>query len=292
MHTRGGFKEGNKFGKKWEINDLSFSEVSDELTAYCLGFFYADGNLTNKEKSFTFKLNLHKDDVIILNFFKKLLKTNSPIKVDKRGYVLLCINNKNIYLNLEKLGLTSAKTFKIKFPTSDQVPDHLIHHFIRGYFDGDGSFHIPKNRVSGALFKITSNLDFCLGLQKYFINLGFKENRLSNKSSKFDPNKIISTITYGGGVNIEKIYNLLYKDCIFFIPRKRNLIESFLLQRAEYNKIHFNKKRRIFLKSPSGDIIEYFCNFTEICKKSAYQLADGEKLTVKGWRLERVEILS
>ena len=41
-------------------------------------------------------------------------------------------------------GCFRNKTKILKFPTEDQVPKHLIHHFIRGYIDGDGSISYYK----------------------------------------------------------------------------------------------------------------------------------------------------
>jgi len=42
--------------------------------------------------------------------------------------------------DLIALGCIPRKSLLLKFPTSNQVPEHLIRHFIRGYFDGDGHF--------------------------------------------------------------------------------------------------------------------------------------------------------
>ena len=44
--------------------------------------------------------------------------------------------------DLKKLGCVEKKSSILTFPTSQQVPNNLIYHFIRGYFDGDGSICI------------------------------------------------------------------------------------------------------------------------------------------------------
>lgn len=41
--------------------------------------------------------------------------------------------------DLKQLGCIERKSLILKFPTEEQVPFDLLHHFIRGYFDGDGS---------------------------------------------------------------------------------------------------------------------------------------------------------
>jgi hypothetical protein len=54
--------------------------------------------------------------------------------------------NKKLYNDLLNLGLTPAKSTDMKFP---EVPSNYMNHFIRGLYDGDGSFYI--NRFDGAV---------------------------------------------------------------------------------------------------------------------------------------------
>lgn len=61
---------------------------------------------------------------------------NRSMKNSKNQY-RLTINNKHISKRLAELGCGKAKTSVITFPTLEQVPENLIHHFIRGYFDGN-----------------------------------------------------------------------------------------------------------------------------------------------------------
>jgi intein-encoded DNA endonuclease-like protein len=48
--------------------------------------------------------------------------------------------------DLEKWGCVENKTFKLNFP--DFISEELIPHFIRGYFDGDGSVFLHKQKVN------------------------------------------------------------------------------------------------------------------------------------------------
>ena len=45
------------------------------------------------------------------------------------------VSNK-LVSDIEKLGVIENKTLVLTFP---ELPTELVHHFIRGYFDGDGS---------------------------------------------------------------------------------------------------------------------------------------------------------
>ena len=46
--------------------------------------------------------------------------------------------------SLINAGILEKKTTTLKFPTNQQVPVNLIWHFIRGYYDGDGSLTYGK----------------------------------------------------------------------------------------------------------------------------------------------------
>lgn len=64
------------------------------------------------------------------NIFKK-------IDNEEKAY-RIAIYSKELAMDLIKLGCFQNKSLILKFPTEQQVPKHLIHHFMRGYFDGDG----------------------------------------------------------------------------------------------------------------------------------------------------------
>ena len=46
-----------------------------------------------------------------------------------------------MFNDLIKQGCIPNKSLVLTFPNKHQVPENLINHFIRGYFDGDGSIN-------------------------------------------------------------------------------------------------------------------------------------------------------
>ena len=121
-----------------------FESIDTEEKAYWLGFLYADGYnyeakgevkvaLAGKDKDFLLKLR----DTIYPNKDKPLYyKENSDLST---GYELN-MSSARMSRHLAKQGCMQAKTFKIKFPYF--IDESLYRHFIRGYFDGDGSLSI------------------------------------------------------------------------------------------------------------------------------------------------------
>jgi intein/homing endonuclease len=59
------------------------------------------------------------------------------------------------------MGMVPNKSLVLKFP---DIPKEMYRHFIRGYFDGDGSLclHINKRGKFQPLLSITSTDDFCV----------------------------------------------------------------------------------------------------------------------------------
>lgn len=111
---------------------------------YFLGLFASDGNLYLKSNSVdTIQFTL--DDKDALESIKEILGCNNEIKSYKRG------NKMRWYLAISDASLIKAvrdilesdcyrKTFSLKFPN---IPNtECLSMFLRGFFDGDGSFSV------------------------------------------------------------------------------------------------------------------------------------------------------
>ncbi len=98
----------------------------------------------NSEKEKCITLVVHHKDINVLEYIKKCLKTDRPVSIIRNDYRGLYLSSKLISENLSNLGCVQAKTFKLKFP--DFLSEELMSHFIRGYFDGDGSAY-QSNRT-------------------------------------------------------------------------------------------------------------------------------------------------
>ena len=130
------------------------------------------------------------------------------------------------------------KTFKLKFPTKEQVPEHLWRHFIRGYFDGDGgiSFTMPPSR-NCMVYKIsiTSTQDM-LNSIKYLIQKDLLVN-ISIRPSyapKRDK-KIIMELDIVGRKQVMAFLDWMYKDASISLQRKFNKyreMQEYLLNKS------------------------------------------------------------
>lgn len=107
--------------------------------AYVLGFIYSDGNIGNLLDHFS----ISQKEPEILYKIQGLMSSEHKIpRRSKQELYTLTIGNKVMINDLLALGLTPNKSLDVKFPILDES---LYSHFIRGYFDGDGSICFSTN---------------------------------------------------------------------------------------------------------------------------------------------------
>lgn len=202
--------------RKYNINEDFFKCVNTEEKAYFLGFLYADGyNQVSKNQV---RLTLSSIDSEILLKFNKILEYDRPLLYLKNNKVVdLTINSKIISSDLVKLGCTQKKSFTITFPYNI-IPDNLIRHFIRGYFDGDGC--ISLNRQNDVQINITGNTIFIGQLQEILIN------NINASRTKLQLYKKSCSVYWHGRNVCLKVLNYLYKDSTISLERKNKLYKK------------------------------------------------------------------
>lgn len=133
--------------KKYTVNSNYFNEINTERKAYWLGFLYADGNvLIQPYKTIRFS----SIDIEILEEFIKDVEytgiiTTETQKVYNKSISKVSINDSTMVEDLCKYGCVPNKTNIISIPN---IPEKLMPHFIRGYFDGDGTVGIYNNALN------------------------------------------------------------------------------------------------------------------------------------------------
>ena len=211
-------KDKSNAHRKYSLNESFFDSIDTEEKAYFLGFIYADGFIYLK-KNFLIGIEIHQKDIELLHLFKQAVSSQSPIKLcnyEDRTSAKIRLFSKHMTEELIKKGVTERKSLILRFPTPDMVPNHLLHHFMRGYFDGDGSIKRNKNQKRSIQVEIVSSNDFCMGYMK-------KLNELASVNiikMQHPGGEHYSTFTYCGRNVVKNIYNFLYKDSTLFLKRK------------------------------------------------------------------------
>lgn len=202
--------------RKYPIDDTIFKEIDTQEKAYILGFLFADGTVNGKISQV--RLKLQSRDEGILEKIKGYLNYDKPLNRNlargKFHQVSLIICNKQIYLDLQKHGLTPRKSFTCKMPTLR--PD-LVRHFVRGLFDGNGCFssYYKGRRLVGAVKILSSS--FMIESTKSVMASEFidatidHDKRVKEGVDNLNVRKIDS---------LYKLYSYLYDGATIYLERK------------------------------------------------------------------------
>jgi hypothetical protein len=211
-----------------KLNDKIFETIDTEEKAYWLGFLYADGYV-NSNKGI--ELSLKESDYEHLIKFQQFMGCDNNIvyRPIQKAY-RIGIYSKKIAQDLINLGCVQAKSLILEFPTEEQVPKHLISHFMRGYFDGDGSLTFSQGQLRFSVLGTSKFLD----IYESFI-LNCLDRKTSNKrSTKSD--STVESIQYGGNTQVFKIFNFLYNDATIYLERKHAKYIAVLGQEEDNTK--------------------------------------------------------
>ena len=214
------FKEMSKF----TVNHNSFNSIATQEQAYWLGFMYADGYVSSGYVG----ISLAARDGSHLEKFKNFLGSNHNINIYKTKaddlvktenyYARILFKSLPMVEDLSRLGCVENKTFKIKFPSEYVLPKELRRHFIRGYFDGDGSLVLSEGSIN---FKILGTEEFLIGListlNECIDNYDFKE-KLYKTSDDIEKDNFY--LSYGGRIKTTTVFDWLYEDATIYLDRK------------------------------------------------------------------------
>jgi hypothetical protein len=214
-----------QFGnRRYDVDETFFDSIDTESKAYWLGFLFADGYIRERNTGLSLELKLAVKDREHIELFRETLKSTHIIKEGfnkvkyKNGYsqshmLHLAIYSSDLVKSIKTKGIHSRKTFTI---TKPEIAKSLISHFIRGYFDGDGSF-------SFNIIKKTNKTNFACASEEFreFLISELLENGIK--------------LSYYGGIKMFiqnkmdnlKFYNYIYKNATIYLKRKKEKYEEF-----------------------------------------------------------------
>lgn len=291
--------------RRYQVNESFFSLIDTEPKAYWLGFLYADGCVVEtgaKPVPRVLQVKLAGKDIEHLRRFAQDLGFGGPVRTTKRaprqlpnGRVIPSVTDSQIAVgsvalcrDLIRLGCTPRKSLTLRFPTSDQVPPHLLHHFIRGYFDGDGCISgsaPPSGRRRRYNVQILGTRDVLGGIQRYLRDrCGFGSTKLYRK-----PGGSIFQLTYGGNNQARLIFETLYRGATTYLSRKWSKFQDCIQQPGGYRGLPPCE-----VVDPQGRhvLVEDYCSFArqrglrpEQLWKVLTAYGGKERQTHRGYRL-------
>lgn len=214
--------------RKYDVNHDFFRSIDSEEKAYWLGFIYADGYVTcSKTGQKNVGVTLGRKDRAHLESLREALQASYEIK-DYEGnsygkvieYSRLLITSDQLYDDLQSKGVLTKKSLILTFPKEDVVPAELTHHFIRGYFDGDGSFSYSGKRDNTYAVKIQGTAEF---LRHLMIHI---EKDLVNLSKRWDDDKNSYSLEFMAKNDVIAFGKYIYNNATIYMDRKYKRYEA------------------------------------------------------------------
>lgn len=223
------------------VRHTFFSKIETELQAYLLGFYVADGNINEKRKTFRIELQNQDSDIIylykdIISPDARLYQTKEREFIGPRGKAIHAHGNTGVDINssqlcnsLVDLGYGYNKSYK-DMVISPKIPSHLIRHFIRGYFDGDGCFTMytykqdnrPRPYLKVKFMIDAKTAQLITDIQKFLSENDINTNIIYLKRDN------MWRISTSSKKECIKLYHFLYDSANFYLTRKFNKFNRYV----------------------------------------------------------------
>lgn len=206
--------------------DNSFTTIDSEEKAYFLGQAFGDG-YNSGTAPYKFSMASIDTDIILYTKMHELFPFLKIKRYKTHPNIIYLENNEKKFIqDLSLLGLNSNKTKKdisgeFHFPN---ISKEYIHHFIRGYFDADGSVWFPSRHRS----RNNTRMGFGCATKNFLleINKVLKENDIHltfiERSKKASNGKFYTSweLISSNRETSLKFADYIYKDASIFLQYK------------------------------------------------------------------------
>jgi hypothetical protein len=236
------FLVGKANARKYTLDEAFFDDINTEAKAYFLGLICADGWVPAKNEI----VGLALTDPLPVYALKHAVNFSGEVKIKppsgkgKKPVFELRMNSRKMVRRMREIGLGVNKTKSMSDKVLDVVPEDLLHHFIRGFWDGDGGVRITARGDLCVYFCGTEEFMQAL-VSRLAANVGVSQ-------VKIRPNKprTVWMIEYRGLICSMMLREFLFDKASIWLQRKKNKLFSLLprhlgwlnaKQRITYDKI-------------------------------------------------------
>lgn len=179
---------------------------------------------------------------------------------------MLNINSKTIKDDLMNIhGIMPCKSLNIKFPF---VPEEYLHHFVRGYFDGDGYVKYETYTVSF----VGGSYSFMNSLNQVLQNHNLPADLL-NQNKHY---RVILT----GRKSIQLFSNWIYKDKDIYLHRKYEEFQKESLSLDQLKDRNLKRTQSAVKQRKQNFLKEYMKNK---CIAKTCSILEIKEPTFKSW---------
>lgn len=226
--------QSSTVNRRHTINEQYFTKIDSPEKAYWLGFLWADGNITKTapRASGPNRLRIAQKwaERKHLQEFLKALQSNYAFTcihhTGGHDVAQLDINSRPICESLEKLGY-GTKSQRTQLPN---IPNNLMSHFIRGYFDGDGCLSIYTQTIKKWTIKkqewsLTGHHVLMENIQKTLTDQAGVTATVKLKYYKRSPET--ASLRYGKKADVVKLYDYMYQNATVYLSSKHQKFVEF-----------------------------------------------------------------
>jgi hypothetical protein len=193
--------------------------------AYAIGLIASDGHLSKD----LHRIGMHSKDLEMINLFKKALQVKNKIGRNARGgekekkYFYTSFKSKQFYSFLQNIGITPVKSKTIQ---SVEIPNEFFADFVRGFFDGDGTFwtHWDKRWPNSYVYHVA----FYSASKPFIEWLQNKMQILYQVKGLIKKGAGVYEIRYAKGDSRKIFQKMYYKDDLLFLSRKYSKMKGVL----------------------------------------------------------------
>jgi len=171
------------------------------------------------------RIQIKSADIELFENFKKALKLKRKIGITKspkgKNHYYIMFSDKDFYNFLISIGIYPKKSHTIK---ALNIPENLFCDFLRGLFDGDGTFYTfwDKRWPNSFGFQIS----FASASMEFIHWLKEKNSNLFSVKGFICKGKNVYNLRYVKGDTRKIFKNMYYNNCSLFLPRKRMKMEE------------------------------------------------------------------
>lgn len=226
------FKEFNISSRRknrYTLNEHFFDSIDNELKAYLLGYLFADGFVGDEEYN-NIVFSQKKDDMEAVELFKESIEYTGELRIFEPGkasfknsqdHVVVNFSSEHMANKLRNYGLLKKESYK----SLPKIDNNLLRHFVRGFFDGDGSITLTKSHYKDKVY-YSGALDIIVNknLVDFFLNL-FSDIHFTIDQSKTDYMVYLKCHSKKG---VKFFYDYFYKDSKYFLSRKKRKFDEII----------------------------------------------------------------
>lgn len=226
------FKRPTRYSRKYYMNEDFFEVIDTEEKAYFLGFIAADGWVDPLMQRV--RLQIHSKDSDVLHKLASATNCTAPViyfQHHGHPHCKLSLNSKKLKQDVINKGIGTRKSLTMNSEVLRHIPDALVCHFMRGYFDGDGHISLGLKYSSGVKYTLS-----VIGTKK-FLEDTFGTYCINNADIKKYKTCDMWHWTNSSMINIVSSLKFLYEGATVFMNRKYDYISEYLHSECAHVKL-------------------------------------------------------